>query len=117
MAEEKTDNNIVIDHGQSQWSDLWKKEDFLAIWVGLLVIAVCCFAYFTFAPKEEFSQKIEAANGIQQAEAARAPFKTHRLAQGRGRQKEAQGVQLPFGKFATHWTKHPGGWTTNPWTP
>ncbi|SNS15537.1 Uncharacterized membrane protein YadS [Humidesulfovibrio mexicanus] len=114
MAEEKTDNNIVIDHGQSQWSDLWKKEDFLAIWVGLLVIAVCCFAYFTFAPKEEFSQKIEAANGIQQAEAARAPFKTIAWHKAADDKKKLKASSSPFGKFATHWTKHPGGWTTNP---
>ena len=32
------DSNVVIDHGKSQWSDLWKKEDFLAIWLGFTAL-------------------------------------------------------------------------------
>ena len=28
------DSSVVIDHGQSRLSDLWKKEDYLAIWFG-----------------------------------------------------------------------------------
>lgn len=114
MAEEIKDSNIVIDHGKSQWSDLWKKEDFLAIWVGFLVIAVCCFAYFNFGPKEEFAQKIEASNQIQQAEAAKAPFKTIAWHKASDDKKKLKASSSAFGKFAAHWTKHPGGWSTNP---
>lgn len=25
------DSNGIVDHGQSKWPDLWKKEDYLAI--------------------------------------------------------------------------------------
>jgi len=25
------DAGVVVDHGQSRWSDLWTKEDYLAI--------------------------------------------------------------------------------------
>ena len=108
------DSNIVIDHGKSQWSDLWKKEDFLAIWLGFIIIAVCILAYTTFGPKVEFAEKIAAANQIQEAELAKAPFKTivwHKAQDDKGKLK---GTSTPFGKFAIHWTVTPGSWKTNP---
>lgn len=49
----KADANVVIDHGESRWSDLWSKEDYLAIWLGFLVIGVCLVAYLGFAPKAD----------------------------------------------------------------
>ena len=108
------DSNVVIDHGKSQWSDLWKKEDFLAIWLGFIIIAVCIAAYTTFGPKAEFAGKIAAANQVQEAELAKAPFKTiawHKAQDDKGKLK---GTSTPFGKFAIHWTKIPGSWKTNP---
>ncbi|MCB2215586.1 YeiH family protein [Desulfofustis glycolicus] len=111
----QTDPNVVVDHGQSRWSDLWTKEDYLAIWLGFIVIAVCLIAYFGFGPKEEFARKIEAANQIQQVEAARAPFKTiawHEANQTKKSLKASSSTA--FGKFVSHWTKHPGSWKSNP---
>ncbi|MBE1425679.1 putative membrane protein YadS [Desulfomicrobium macestii] len=112
MSEESS--SVVIDHGKSQWSDLWKKEDFLAIWLGFIIIAVCILAYTTFGPKAEFAEKIATANQIQEAELAKAPFKTiawHNAQDAKGKLK---GSSSAFGKFASHWTKTPGSWKTNP---
>ena len=61
MAQE---SNVVIDHGKSQWSDLWKKEDYLAIWLGFIIIAVSILAYTSFGPKEEFAAKKKQLLGI-----------------------------------------------------
>jgi uncharacterized integral membrane protein (TIGR00698 family) len=108
------DANVVIDHGKSQWSDLWTKEDYLAIWLGFAVILVSLFAYFNYGPKEEFVQKINAANQVQQVEEARAPFKTiawYKAEDDKGKLKASSSA---FGKFVTHWTKHPGSWKSNP---
>ena len=108
------DSNVVIDHGKSQLSDLWKKEDYLAIWLGFTIIVVSILAYTTFGPKAEFAEKIAAADQVQEAELARAPFKTiawHKAQDDKGKLK---GTGTPFGKFATHWTKTPGSWKTNP---
>ncbi|SFL57237.1 Uncharacterized membrane protein YadS [Desulfomicrobium norvegicum] len=112
MSEESS--SVVIDHGKSQWSDLWKKEDFLAIWLGFIIISVCILAYTTFGPKAEFAEKIATANQIQEAELAKAPFKTiawHNAQDAKGKLK---GSGTAFGKFASHWTKTPGSWKTNP---
>nr|WP_321464602.1 putative sulfate exporter family transporter [uncultured Desulfobulbus sp.] len=108
------DENTVIDHGKSQWSDLWTKEDFLAIWLGFAIIAVCLFAYFVFGPKAEFAPKIEAANQIQQAEMAKAPFKTIAWYKAQDDKGKLKASGSGFGKFVTHWTKKPGSWKSNP---
>ena len=56
------DENIVIDRAKSSWSDLWKKEDYWAIWIGL---AFAFFAMFLILPsKTDFIQKIQAQNEI-----------------------------------------------------
>ena len=110
----QTDANIVVDHGQSSWSDLWTKEDYLAIWLGLIIIAVSLTAYFGYGPKEEFTAKINAANQIQAAEAEKAPFKTVAWHKAADEKKNLKGSSGAFGKFVSHWTKHPGSWKSNP---
>jgi uncharacterized integral membrane protein (TIGR00698 family) len=108
------DAKIVVDHDRSRWSDLWTKEDYLAIWLGFLVIVVCITAYFGFGPKEEFARKIEAANQIQQAEAARVPFKTIEWYKAEDTTKLKASKVSGFGKFVSHWTSKPGSWVSNP---
>ncbi|SHO49496.1 YeiH family protein [Desulfopila aestuarii] len=110
----QTDTNIVVDHGQSSWSDLWTKEDYLAIWLGLLIIAISLTAYFGYGPKEEFTAKINAANQIQAAEVEKAPFKTVAWYKADDDKKKLKASSGSFGKFVSHWTKHPGSWKSNP---
>lgn len=38
---------IVVDRAKSQWSDLWKKEDYWAIWIGFFILAVAMFTVFS----------------------------------------------------------------------
>ncbi len=108
------DSNVVIDHGKSSWSDLWKKEDYLAIWLGFAIIVTCLVAYFGFGPKAEFLPKIEAANLIQSAEAERAPFKTIAWFKAQDDKNKLKASSSAFGKFVSHWTKTPGSWKSNP---
>jgi uncharacterized membrane protein YadS len=111
----QSDTNIVVDHGSSRWSDLWKKEDYLAIWLGFIVIAVCLTAFIGFGPKADFAPKIDKAKQIQAAELEKAPFKTiawHKA--DADIQKLKASKETAFGKFVSHWTKKPGSWKTNP---
>ena len=109
-----SDGTVVVDHGQSRWSDLWKKEDYLAIWLGFIVIAVCLTAYFGFGPKDQFEQKISEAKEIQKVEAAKAPFKTIAWYKADSAKKLKASSASGFGKFVSHWTKKPSGWHSNP---
>ncbi len=108
------DSNVVIDKGKSSLSDLWTKEDYLAIWLGFLVIAVCLIAYLGFGPKAEFAQKIQDAKQVQAVEAEKAPFKTIAWYEADSAKKLKASSASGFGKFITHWTKTPGRWNTNP---
>ena len=49
MANENS--NVVVDRAQSHWSDLWKKEDYWAIWLGFaLLIAAICISSMALRP-------------------------------------------------------------------
>ena len=68
-------DDIVIDKPKSSWSDLWKFEDYWAIWLGVLLLAVGMIVFFN-NPPAEMNEKIAKANATMQAEAERSPFKT-----------------------------------------
>lgn len=107
------DGNVVVDDGQSRLSDLWTNEDYLAIWLGFLVIAVCIFGYIYGGPKDEISQKMAALNQIQATESA-APFKTIAWYKAQDDKGKLRGTSTAFGKFIGKWTKKPGSWKSNP---
>ena len=110
----KEESQVVIDHGQSKLSDLWTKEDYLAIWLGFLVVMVSLIAYLGFGPKADFAPKIEEARKVQASEAERAPFKTIAWYKADDSASFKGSSKSGFGKFMTHWTKHPGSWSNNP---
>ena len=73
MADDST--NIVRDKAQSKLSDLWTKEDYWAIWLGLfLTLVVAWFVYL--GQKPAFEEKFTALNNTLKVEQAKAPFKT-----------------------------------------
>jgi len=110
----QTEQSVVVDQAKSSWSDLWTKEDYLAIWLGFLIIATSLIAYLCFGPRAEFTQKIEAASQIQSVEADKAPFKTIAWYTAEDDKKKLKGSSSAFGKFVSHWTKKPGSWKDNP---
>jgi len=105
-------DDVVIDRGKSQLSDLWTKEDYWAIWLGFLVILVSLGVYLNSDIRTDIEKKIAAANQVQQQEAS-APFKTIAWYKADDEKKSLKASSSPFGKFVSHWTKHPGGWESN----
>lgn len=107
-------NNISPEVPEPGWSDLWTKEDYLAIWLGFAVIIACIIGYLNYAPKEEFAEKIAEANAIQMEESQRSPFKTIAWYKAADAKKKLKASSSPFGKFVKRWTQKPGSWKTNP---
>ena len=64
MANENS--NVVVDRAQSHWSDLWKKEDYWAIWLGfaLLIAAICIFINGAPASYKETIDKSNLFRGL-----------------------------------------------------
>ncbi len=108
-------SGAVIDKGKSSISDLWKKEDYWAIWLGFILLAVGLFLYLP-NPPENMEQKIQEANAVLEAESARAPFKTIEYHNAVDAKKKLKANSSDIGKAIKSFTAKPHTWTTNPVT-
>jgi uncharacterized membrane protein YadS len=110
---EKESDQVVIDRASGKLSDLWKKEDYWAIWLGFILLLAGVVIYFN-NPPAEMGQKIAKANEILAAESARAPFKTIAWHKATDAKKKLKAVDAPIGKWIKSFTSHPHSWSSNP---
>ncbi|MCG8337698.1 MAG: YeiH family protein [Proteobacteria bacterium] len=106
-------SSIVYDSGKQKISDLWKKEDYWAIWLGFFLLIV---GLIIFLPKagDDAKQKITAANNVLVAESEKAPFKTIAWYQAVDSKKELKANSSSIGKTIKSITNKPAGWSSNP---
>ena len=107
----QANSDIVIDRGKSQFSDLWKKEDYWAIWIGLflIIVAVC----LVFGGRKDLETKYDQYAATLKAEAAK-PFKTIEWYDASAAQKGLQGQKLPAVASLINYIKTPARWNSNP---
>lgn len=107
MAEK---DGIVVDSSAARWSDLWKKEDYWAIWLGfaLLLFSICI--YINGAPAE-WSQTIAQSNAIMKEESAKAPFKTIAYFKAQDAKAKIKGTNLPISKDIAWLLATPSKWS------
>jgi hypothetical protein len=75
-TEKKPDaSEVITDKAEGKLSDLWKKEDYWAIWLGFVLLAVG-MVIFLPRPPENMHETIAVAEKTMQEQAAVAPFKT-----------------------------------------
>lgn len=115
MVEQKKaqDSNVVVDSHKVSWSDLWKQEDYWAIWLGFAILLLG-FIVFISGPKEDFVKKVDEANAVMKAEAAKAPFKTLAYIQAENSKKSLAGTNLPAAVTIKNLIATPARWTSNP---
>lgn len=115
MAETTTqaNDNVVVDKGQSRFSDLWKKEDYWAIWLGFFLLIVGMIIFLPRQP-EGMHQVFTKSNAIMEAEAARAPFKTVAFLVAQDAKEKIKARSQGFAKDISSFMGKPGKWTTNP---
>jgi len=106
-------SGIVTDKGSSSWSDLWRKEDYWAIWLGLLLLAIGMVIFFP-RPPEGMHEKINAANQVMEAEEQRAPIKTIEWYQAQDVKSGIRASSQPFAKSIAKFVDRPQSWKTNP---
>ncbi len=97
----------------SRWTELWRKEDYWAIWLGLILIAA---ALYLFLPKatDEMGEKIARSNEILKIESEKAPFKTIAYHKAVAAKEKLKATDSEIGKLIATYTKKPQGWSTNP---
>ncbi len=103
----------VTDQTKSNLSDLWKNEDYWAIWLGFGLLIVGILIYFNNGPKD-MSQKIQQANQILIAESSKAPFKTIGWYQAVDAKQELKATNSSIGKKIQAFTAKPHKWNSNP---
>jgi uncharacterized membrane protein YadS len=116
MAEEtrnKAGAEVVVDKGKSSISDLWKKEDYWAIWLGFVILAIGSLIYLP-NPPENMRENFDKANAVLAAEAARAPFKTIEWYKASDAKGKIKGTDMPYAKSIAAFLAHPKGWSANP---
>ena len=104
---------VVVDVGRSSVSDLWKKEDYWAIWLGviILIVGLCIFMP---RPPANMNDDFAKYNAILKAEAARAPFKTIAWYEASAAKKKIRVSELAYAKSIKAFFAAPGGWQANP---
>jgi uncharacterized membrane protein YadS len=114
MAENQApQSEVVVDRGASSLSDLWKKEDYWAIWLGFVILIVGSFIFLP-AKLDGMDDAFAKSNAIMAAEAARAPFKTVAWYKAQDAKEHFKGSSLPIAKDIKAFLAHPAGWKTNP---
>lgn len=107
------DEGVVVEGATSSISDLWKKDDYWAIWLGFGMLILGILIYFSNAPAD-MRTKIEKANAILVAESSRAPIKTVAWYKAVDAKKKLKATSSSAGKAIKKFTSKPHGWKGNP---
>jgi len=105
--------DVVIDKAGGSLSDLWKKEDYWAIWLGCVMLIVGMLTYFN-NPPANMNEIIDKANKTMAEEAKKAPFKTIEWYKSSDKKKKLKATSSPIGKKIKAFTSKPQKWTSNP---
>lgn len=115
MSEENQASEQKEDQGKtaSRWSELYKTEDYWAIWLGLAIIGVGLAIFLPRAP-EGMEAKIKESNAAMEKEADEAPFKTIAWYKAGDAKKKLKATSADLPKTIKKYTGKPHGWKTNP---
>lgn len=107
------DGQIVDDVGKWEWSELWKKEDWWAIWLGFFILFMGVIIYFPQAGKMQ--EKLSAVETKYGAEAKKTDkFRTIGWYQLNDAKKKVKAKDIAIGKWLAKYSKKPHGWKSNP---
>ena len=97
----------------SRWRELYKTEDYWAIWLGLAIIAAGML-FFLSSPPEGMRETIDRSNATMAKEADEAAFRTIAWYTAGDAKKKLKGTSSDFAKLLGKFTGKPHGWKSNP---
>jgi uncharacterized membrane protein YadS len=112
MAQNRN-SDVVIDKPKTSWSDLWKKEDYWAIWLGVTLLVAGLFIFMPNPPKE-MDAKIQKANAVMKVESESAPFRTLAWHDANDAKGKLKATDEKLGKTVGGYLKTPGSWKDSP---
>jgi uncharacterized membrane protein YadS len=112
MAED-SGSQVVQDVGKWAWSELWKKEDWWAVWLGFFILVAGMIIYFPSAG--DMKSKLQAAEAKYSVQAERTDkFKTIAWYKRYDTKKKVKALGSPTGKWLKKFTSKPHKWSSNP---
>lgn len=116
MADAKDDGNPVAPAPNMKprgWRELWMTEDYWAIWLGFLLVAVGLFVFLP-RPPEGMNAAVAGANKTMVAEAKVAPFKTTAWYKASDTKKKMKATSQDwYKKGLKKWLSKPHKWKGN----
>ena len=110
---EQSDSQVVVDVGKWEWSELIKKEDWWAVWLGFFILLMGVIIYFPHAG--EMKAKLTEIEGKYLADAEKTDkFKTIGWYQLNDARAGVKVNSIPAGKWLKKFSTKPHGWKTNP---
>jgi len=114
-AGEQRSGNV---EGGSRWRELYRTEDYWAIWLGLAIIACGLFVFLPRPPKD-MKGTIEACNATmaeeaRPEEAKKPPFRTIAWYKAEDAKKKLKATGGNLAKAIKNYTGKPHGWKWNP---
>lgn len=103
---------VVIESGRTTLRELYKKEDWMAVWMGFLILIIGLAIYLPRPPEK--AAEIPKYNTIMKEEAAKAPFKTIEWHNASSAKRGIRARDQDFGKTIQNFLAAPSGWNTNP---
>ena len=113
MAEHVQKSEVVVDKGKWEWSELYKKEDWLAIWLGFIILVVGLMIFLP-KPPADMDAKLAQGQAALAAEDARAPFHTIEWHKANDTVSGLRARNEPHGKTLAKWLGTPARWASNP---
>lgn len=104
---------VVLDSGKTTFKDLYTKEDWMAIWMGALILIVGLLIFMPRPPaniKADFTKY----NAIMKDEAAKAPFKTIAWHKASAAKKKIAASNEGYAKTLKEFLASPSDWQSNP---
>ena len=104
---------VVIDSGKTTFKDLYTKEDWMAIWMGFLLLIVGLFIFLP-NPPANLKEDLTKYNTALKEEAAKAPFKTIEWHNASSAKKGIRATNQDYAKKIAEFLAAPGDWKDNP---
>ncbi len=108
-----TNDQVVQDIGKWEWSEMWKKEDWWAIWLGFFILLAGMVVYFPHSG--DMKAALEKADAKYHSQANRTTaFKTIAWYQLSDAKAKVKAQNISTGKWLSKMTAKTHKWTSNP---
>nr|NJM02852.1 putative sulfate exporter family transporter [Desulfobacula sp.] len=104
---------VVIESGKTTLKDLYTKEDWMAIWMGFLLLIVGVMIFLP-NPPANLKEDLTKYNAALKEEAAKAPFKTIEWHNASSAKKGIRATNQDFAKTIARFLAAPSDWKDNP---